>query len=639
MFCGYIIRYLTLFGTIIIATYRKDNSSVTFLESSRMKGSARPDVMLQTLEDGLLAARTGELREKIAVWTILVNIHQPATPKLEEINALGKHLESLQHVLPIDVIRIWTNRLMIIKKESETLALISRERSLCDNGLCKISRTKRGLFNFGGSILNSLFGLATTDQLAEYKRHVEISRRNQQTIANRVNDMITVVNHTLKEVENEKRHIGNLKRYIVNLRNAIDEDRNASNRLQQQVARIQIELHLERVTTALENVIDTYNTAWKKYFTQRTSLENGHLTEHLLPRKKLIDILELTTSNDMNPVSNVDWYYQYTLIEPIWSKDNELIYKAEIPLVSNTQYIHYVLNSWPVPVGNHTMQIDVNTEIALNTRDGDMFYPKACIGRNPTVCATGPVYNTEHEQCIRGIITGRRTDRNVCRVIIRKTVNKQSRITDLSLNEYIVIFHRDTNLILRCYGSREKSMKITKGVYKTKLKENCTLSCKTWKIKGIHKSIKKVSIFSRQILDLIPLNMTKQVPDKPLEKLGPLKFDETGPLIKVPIDPLTLFEDHDSHRNKRFSLFEIGIMTSIVLITLGIFIYTLKTIMNKYAKYICQNKGKEQKQIELEPTAFEGNIFKKSNISKFPNRFSDDGTNDNSKDICSNSTQ
>ena len=367
MFCGYIIRYLTLFGMTIIATYRKDNSSVTFLESSRMKGSARPDVMLQTLEDGLLAARTGELREKIAIWTILVNIHQPATPKLEEINALGKHLESLQHVLPIDVIRIWTNRLMIIKKESET-----------------------------------------------------------------------------------------------------------------------------RVTTALENVIDTYNTAWKKYFTQRTSLENGHLTEHLLPRKKLIDILELTTSNDMNPVDNVDWYYQYTLIEPIWSKDNELIYKAEIPLVSNTQYIHYVLNSWPVPVGNHTMQIDVNTEIALNTRDGDMFYPKACIGRNPTVCATGPVYNTEHEQCIRGIITGRRTDRNVCRVIIRKTVNKQSRITDLSLNEYIVIFHRDTNLILRCYGSREKSMKITKGVYKTKLKENCTLSCKTWKIKGIHKSIKKV---------------------------------------------------------------------------------------------------------------------------------------------------
>ena len=444
-------------------------------------GYAQPMVEIDDLKDGLLTARAGQLREKIAIWTILVNIHQPTIPELKEVQVSEKHFDSLNRILPLRAIKIWTKRLDVVKEKINILKIIAGEQSPREIILYNNSRTKRGLFNLGGSILSSLFGLATTNQMKKYKQHIEIARKNQYRITNYLNDMTTVVNHTLIKVDRTDRVITEIKTYLLHIRDAINKNRNATNQMEYDIKAIQTELQLERLITALENMIEEYNVAWKKYFKQRSSLESGYLTEHILPRQKLYRILRHTTamSNNMNPASGVEWYYQYTLIEPIWSKNDELIYKAEIPLVSDTQYIHYVLNSWPVPVGNHTVQLDVNADIAFDTRDGGMFYPKTCVGHNPRVCATGPVYNTKAETCIRGIVTGHRTDRHVCNMIIRKTIDKQSQIHEISTNEFIIIFYTNDNVILRCYGSREKAIKVIKGTYKVKLKENCSLMSRT----------------------------------------------------------------------------------------------------------------------------------------------------------------
>ena len=120
----------------------------------------------------------------------------------------------------------------------------------------------------------------------------------------------------------------------------INMNKNNTTVLFKEINTIKTELYLERAMTSVENVVDSYSVAWRHYFTQRASLEMGHLTEYLLPRNKLYEILSHSSSMHMRSIHNIEWYYQHILVEPIWNQGSELIYKAEIPLISDTNYLH-----------------------------------------------------------------------------------------------------------------------------------------------------------------------------------------------------------------------------------------------------------------------------------------------------------
>ena len=125
----------------------------------------------------------------------------------------------------------------MVKEKINILKIIAGEQSLCKDNLCKTSRTKRGLFNLGGSILSSLFGLTTTDQIKEYKQHIEIAHKNQNRITNCLNDMTTVVNHTLIKVDKTDKVIAEIKTYLLHKRDAINENRNATNQMEYDIKR------------------------------------------------------------------------------------------------------------------------------------------------------------------------------------------------------------------------------------------------------------------------------------------------------------------------------------------------------------------------------------------------------------------
>ena len=63
-------------------------------------------------------------------------------------------------------------------------------------------RSKRGLLNVGGKVLNWLFGVATTEQLDRYKSTLQEVVGNQKSIAHAFNSMATILNQTKKFVEN-----------------------------------------------------------------------------------------------------------------------------------------------------------------------------------------------------------------------------------------------------------------------------------------------------------------------------------------------------------------------------------------------------------------------------------------------------
>ena len=290
-------RFLAYIGYAVIMTAAENHNGIRILENLPTTGRARP--MVEIDKDGLLTARAGELREKIAIWTVLVNIHQPTIPKFIEVQlqVLEKHLDSLNCILPLRAIKIWTKRLDVVKEKIDILKIIAGEQSPRETILYNNSRTKRGLFNLGGSILSSLFGLATTNQMKKYKQHIEITRKNQYRITNYLNDMTTVVNHTLIKVDKTDKVITEIKTYLLHIRDAINKNRNATNQMEYDIKAIQTELQLERLVTALENMIEEYNVAWKKYFNQP-----------LITRKRLLNRAHITMTKT---ISNITTHYGY----------------------------------------------------------------------------------------------------------------------------------------------------------------------------------------------------------------------------------------------------------------------------------------------------------------------------------------
>ena len=124
------LRFLAYIGYAVIMTAAENHNGIRILENLPTTGRARPMVEIDNLKDGLLTARAGQLREKIAIWTVLVNIHQPTIPKFIEVQVLEKHLDSLNRILPLRAIKIWTKRLDVVKEKINILKIIAGEQSL-----------------------------------------------------------------------------------------------------------------------------------------------------------------------------------------------------------------------------------------------------------------------------------------------------------------------------------------------------------------------------------------------------------------------------------------------------------------------------------------------------------------------------
>ena len=121
----------------------------------------------------------------------------------------------------------------------------------------------------------------------------------------------------------------------------------------------------------LEHVVSSYREAVQKYWCQKASLELDRLTEDVLTLPHPENILLKATSGATLP------------IRPI-----------------GRTYTHYNLASWPVPYVNQEYSIQVNldqNDVRVDTVNGDLFEPSACVGWRPMVCRTGPTYTNQQK--------------------------------------------------------------------------------------------------------------------------------------------------------------------------------------------------------------------------------------------------
>jgi hypothetical protein len=153
-------------------------------------------------------------------------------------------------------------------------------------------RFKHGLFDFFGGIGHTLFGLATDQGLKDVKRVVKETRREQHTIVHRVNDLVTVLNHTWDKIDEQTNQINLIKHYLFQARLAYMVLTNATHKALYALEVLSVMRHLDGAVTTFENLADDYLRVLDKYNRQKASLELGRLTEELLPPALLQDILK-----------------------------------------------------------------------------------------------------------------------------------------------------------------------------------------------------------------------------------------------------------------------------------------------------------------------------------------------------------
>ena len=63
-----------------------------------------------------------------------------------------------------------------------------------------------------------------------------------------------------------------------------------------------------------------------------------------------------------------------------------------------------------------TVQVMVESDIAVHTTEGYWFAPHNCKGWNPELCRTGPLFKNSAYVCERGLITGHAPDSSTCKL-------------------------------------------------------------------------------------------------------------------------------------------------------------------------------------------------------------------------------
>ena len=436
----------------------------------------QPDLVIQDesrrLRDGLLVSRGEDVLIEEATWMVIVALHKPTVPsELEDRlvvveGALRKICANLSKV----EYGSWRTRLSQVKLK------LTPDYLLGDRHHFKL-RNKRGLFDFVGLLSHHLFGTATVSEVRKLREILWKTMKDNQAINHVLSEFTTVINQTQVHVQENRDMINKLSAkvgHIIRYIGKIDE--------LTQVVNANLQRHYaERLVEDIELLASAYTDVVERYHRQRAAMEMGVLTEDMLPPTVLQEVVTQARSRQRDMISSWEWYYQYVRVKPLWGQANMIVYQIELPLVKPVKYIHYVLEAFPVPQeGNTSATVKVERNVALDQAAGGLFIPRNCMGHKPVVCQPSPVRVGEAMSCERGIITGKRKERENCVIKIgHSTLVDQ--LWFVGKNRAVLSTWGGA-LRKHCEGYPEQTTRVERGVYVFNISENCMYLSSTWQV-------------------------------------------------------------------------------------------------------------------------------------------------------------
>ena len=433
--------------------------------------SATPPVVITALPDGVSIKGAEDLRQIVASWDVYVTLDPPIFPDTvaDHVNGLGSTFAALLGL---------QDQGIEIKLDSQDLR---RKRLLAQVNMAAPRRSKRGLLDAGGYVLSALFGVATTAQLHRFQEALQEIGTNQGKLVHAHNHLASVVNQTRAFVAQLAVDQGHLEAHVAGISRSIRKIVRMVNDNTRRIARLEIITDLDRYIDVLDLAVDHYVRQTTLFHRQRSELEMGRLTRDLLPEEQLREILSQATGR-YKVIGEMEWYYQFLSVAPLWQNTDKLLYKIELPLIAPRPYLLYQVMTHPVPISNssYTIHVQLESSYAIDTVSGNLFVPQRCLGHDPTVCQTGPEYGPSMLTCARGLITNQTELMKTCKVEI-KDYTGESVIKLVDINQYAIASFGE-NLVVRCPGETEQHFRMSKGTHNVTCLKPCTISSSGWTV-------------------------------------------------------------------------------------------------------------------------------------------------------------
>lgn len=181
------------------------------------------------------------------------------------------------------------------------------------------TRAKRGIFNFVGDIMNSLFWVLRSADVEKIQRNINVLARNQLDLAHAFQESISVLNVTRLEVKENRQKIneiinsiGSIEDTITNLSDQLEQDVNTLAKMVLLTARV------SRVTEEIKNAITRSMYFYLHFQIQVQSIIMQRLSPSTVTAANLRDILmsiqerlPKTIGLPFDPRTHLFEYFQY----------------------------------------------------------------------------------------------------------------------------------------------------------------------------------------------------------------------------------------------------------------------------------------------------------------------------------------
>ena len=481
------------------------------------------------LQDGLLVTQNAHVKAIKMEYEVLIVLTPPTWPDAmtHAVERLRLEVDSLlgQAYLTSKDRSLWLKRLELLKPK-----------------LSKPRRVKRGFFDLGGKLLKSVFGVATSEDIKRVGTILQTASKEQSKIIHRVNDLLTIVNRTNDNVQQDRErinlidsHVQEVSQWLTHLSDNMKNISDESKYMRQNIL-------LDRAITQLERQAALLHQQEDMYKTQKLTLESERLTQDILSESELDVILKRVISRDTERITPLQWYYEYCVVEPIWTQ-KYLAYRVVLPLVARNNFTSYYLQSFPEVTNTSEVstQLMVKDAYAEDMVTGNQLYPYDCRGHNPVVCKNN-VRLIRQESCEKAIIRGHRDDYALCQVKMEHFTGvripvqvRRGEYVYPSAGEYIQV---------RCEGQTPHSMLIQRGTYLIKVEQGCLYEGQSWRLFGIRQVQDQVTL-SFQILTVPRIDMNDIVKSHvdifhskfgTRKQLGHVQMIKLKPLAKVGYD-------------------------------------------------------------------------------------------------------
>lgn len=354
------------------------------------------------------------------------------------------------------------------------------------------TRSKRGLINGLGSVIKAITGNLDQEDAQKYEKAINTLTNNQNKIKTVVHDQISLLTKSIQTFQNS---IQNLTKNQITLKERIDQVEQLSYKLESENIGTYyyffVEMVISQITTEFQTIYDILEKIEIAITFSKLNILHNSLIE---PKSLLNEIQLISTYIVDNKLPFEPKLENLLIFEKIieiksYSKENQIIFIIEIPIVEKQNYDYFHLYSLPAFQNKSFHLIVPHSKYLIMNEQNYLFFDTPCKEIIPEefIChETNTIKTTEDSPCEIQLLKFT-NNLSSCRVVSVKI--EQVKIQKLELDKWIVLIPELTVAVQRC-GKNSKNVPL-KGSYVLELNPTCEVRIKNTLIRSFENPKRK----------------------------------------------------------------------------------------------------------------------------------------------------